>query len=52
MRLRSTKVIIDTYLTSQLDILFAQVSTFLKDSTTFVYGLGAFNREFLLKYLD
>ena len=24
-----------------LDILFAQVSTFLKDSTTFVYGLGA-----------
>ena len=24
-----------------LDILFGQFSTFLKDSTTFVYGLGA-----------
>ena len=23
-----------------LDVLFGQVSTFVKDSTTFVYGLG------------
>ena len=25
-----------------LDVLFRQVSTFLKDSTAFVYGLGGF----------
>ena len=27
--------------TNTVDVLFGQVSTFLKDSTTFIYGLGS-----------